>query len=128
MKSAKLTTLHAAAKTRAPGYLEACLKAGKISPDALRVEFTDEAHARLRQQYNPISRIPSHSSHLRLGDRLHTVLGPIGRLVRWPCLKGDGTTDLKPGTPCARARGALNNIKPFSLMTRWRAGSAHLDE
>jgi hypothetical protein len=46
-----------------------------------------------------------------LGDLIHSVAGPIGRAVRWPCLKGGGTTDLKPGSPCDRARRALNVLQ-----------------
>ena len=45
-----------------------------------------------------------------LGDKLHRVAGPIGRAIGWPCLKGDGTTELKPGSPCDKARKLLNTI------------------
>ena len=45
-----------------------------------------------------------------LGDRVHAIAGPIGRAIGWPCLKGDGSTDLKPGSPCDRARNFLNKI------------------
>jgi hypothetical protein len=44
------------------------------------------------------------------GDRAHQVLGPIGRAIHWPCLKGDGTTDLKPGSPCDKLRQKLNAL------------------
>ena len=46
-----------------------------------------------------------------LGDAIHKLAGPIGRAVHWPCLKGDGTTDLKPGSPCAKLRAAANHVK-----------------
>ena len=45
-----------------------------------------------------------------LGDAIHQVAGPIGRALGWPCLKGDGSTDLKPGSPCDKLRSALNNL------------------
>jgi hypothetical protein len=45
------------------------------------------------------------------GDALHRIAGPIGRALSWPCLKGDGTTDLKPGSPCANAKDKLDQIK-----------------
>jgi hypothetical protein len=44
------------------------------------------------------------------GDRLHKVLGPIGRAIHWPCLKGDGTTDLKPSSLCGYFRITLNKL------------------
>jgi hypothetical protein len=47
---------------------------------------------------------------LKLGDAAHAILGPIGRAIHWPCLKGDGTTDLKPGSPCAKAIDKLNAL------------------
>lgn len=50
------------------------------------------------------------SSKRGLGDRVHAVAGPIGRAIHWPCMKGDGTTDLKPGSPCDKARNLLNKI------------------
>jgi hypothetical protein len=107
MKRALISHLHAIAKDRKPGYLEACLREGKPSPDGRWLLFPEAVHASLRQQYS------SYASHAvpsprRLGDLVHKLAGPIGRAVRWPCLKGDGTTNLKPGSPCARARRALN--------------------
>jgi hypothetical protein len=45
-----------------------------------------------------------------LGDKLHRVLGPIGRAIHWPCMKGDGTTDLKPATLCFYLRQTFNKI------------------
>ena len=114
MKRATIKHLHVVAKERKPGYLEACQRAGKLSPDGRWMHFTDEAHARLRQQYNPTSSFILHPSSLPqrgLGDLVHKVAGPIGRAVRWPCMKGDGTIELKPGSPCARARRALNVLQ-----------------
>lgn len=69
-----------------------------------------------------------------LGDAIHKVAGPIGRAIGWPCMKGDGTTDLKPESPCARAREFLNNLTspapcaplPGSAEARmWRPPSEH---
>ena len=53
MKRARIATLHAAAANRPSGYLEACLAAGKISPDGEWVIFRDTAHAALRARFNP---------------------------------------------------------------------------
>jgi hypothetical protein len=47
---------------------------------------------------------------LGLGDHAHQVLGPIGRAIGWPCMKGVGSTDLKPGSPCDKARTFLNDL------------------
>ncbi len=120
MKRARIGHLHAVAKDRAGGYLEACLCAGRVSPDGQWLIFTDADHATLRKQFNPLADRDGSPSRpqtpgpgvptLRLGDLLHKVAGPIGRAVGWPCLKGDGTTDLKPGSPCERARRTLNEI------------------
>ncbi len=43
-----------------------------------------------------------------LGDRVHQLAGPIGRAIHWPCLKGDGSTDLIPGSPCDKLKRMLN--------------------
>jgi hypothetical protein len=119
MKRARLDHLHAAAKTRRPGYLEACQRAGKISADGQWIIFDNDAHSQIRRKFNPLPpSIPSPPGRWQaegpagLGDLIHKVAGPIGRAIKWPCLKGDGTTDLKPGSPCDRARRALNNLKP----------------
>jgi hypothetical protein len=53
MKRARIATLHTAAKSRPTGYLEACLAAGKISPDGQWLIFSDTAHNALRAKYNP---------------------------------------------------------------------------
>ena len=45
-----------------------------------------------------------------LGDLVHQIAGPIGRALHWPCLKGDGTTDLKPNSLCDRFRQKLNKL------------------
>ncbi len=120
MKTVHITTLHTAAKTRPPGYLETCLKAGKTSQDGRFVLFDDETYAAIRRQFNPAARrtittghsplAPDHSKR-GLGDVIHRAAGPIGRAIHWPCLKGDGTTDLRPGSPCDRARRVLNKVK-----------------
>jgi hypothetical protein len=46
-----------------------------------------------------------------LGDALHEKFGPIGKAIHWPCLKGDGTTDLKPRSLCNYMRQTFNLIK-----------------
>jgi hypothetical protein len=131
MKCARIDHLHAVAKERPAGYLEACMKAGKPSPDGQWVFFDDEAHAAIRRQFNrlagraatPWKPSPGAQGPPRklsgdprptaagLGDLVHSIAVPIGRAIGWPCLKGDGTTELKPGSPCDRARRTLNKIK-----------------
>jgi hypothetical protein len=56
-------------------------------------------------------RKPGDPRRLGIGDALHAIVGPIGRAIHWPCLKGDGTADLIPGSPCDQARQRLNAIK-----------------
>ncbi len=50
-----------------------------------------------------------------LGDRIHAIAAPIAQKIHWPCLQrdanGNPTQNLKPGSPCARARALLNKLK-----------------
>ena len=50
-----------------------------------------------------------------LGDLVHKVAGPIGKAIHWPCNErdaaGNPTTNLRPGSPCAKARQLLNKIQ-----------------
>ncbi len=94
-----LASLQRTAKRRKPGYLERCLELGQLDPVTETVHFTPEAWLKIRHQFK-----------IGLGDAIHRVAGPIGRALRWPCMKGDGTLDLKPGSPCDRARNRLNNL------------------
>ena len=111
MKRALIVHLHAIAKQRKPGYVEACQRAGQPSPDGRWLIFTEEAHRDLRQSFSFSPREKVAAGRMRgLGDLIHKVAGPIGRAVRWPCMKGNGTTELKPGSPCDRARRALNAV------------------
>jgi len=109
--------------SRAPGWLDEIMRVGKIigSGNATLVELTPEQFATIRKQFNPrfphpALRPPSPSGRGQgegspgLGDKVHSVLGPIGKAIHWPCLKGDGTTDLKPGSPCDKIKNTLNKI------------------
>ena len=53
MKRARIATLHAAAKNRPAGYLQECLKRGRLSPDKQWVVWTDDVHDALRAKHNP---------------------------------------------------------------------------
>ncbi len=104
MKYLSMKHAPSAAAARKPGYLDACLSRGKL------VDRNGEQFLQLSESdYEAIRR--EFSMGQGLGDLVHKIAGPIGRTVRWPCMKGDGTTDLKPGSPCDRARRALNRIK-----------------
>jgi hypothetical protein len=121
VKRALIKDLHSAAQQRGAGYLEACLKLGRVSRDGQWVLFDDQSHAQLRAAFNPHRALfPSlppgegrgegaGAGGLRLGDLVHKIAGPIGAALKWPCMKGDGTTDLKPNSPCDRARRRLNH-------------------
>jgi hypothetical protein len=127
-----LPVLREKARHRKPGYLEACLALGeadentgtlRISPEnwvKIRGQFSyspEEKAARMaeriaRRTGSPITiRGPAARQKRGLGDIIHGVAGPVGKALHWPCLEGDGTTDLKPGSPCDKARQALNHIK-----------------
>ena len=113
---------------RPTGYLDECLRLGILSADESMLSFTPAAFIDIRNRYPETikTRVQNRStldpvqlqtaiSNLRgakgLGDRAHDILGPIGRAIGWPCMKGDGTTDLKPGSPCDKGRTLLNKIK-----------------
>jgi hypothetical protein len=82
MKRALIKHLHAVAEQRRDGYLEACMRAGKISPDGQWVIFNDEAHTKLRLQYNPDPPLPT------FGKMASEALKTAGRtLLR--AVKGD---------------------------------------
>jgi len=127
--------LQTAAAARKPGYIDAHMKAGKIvqirgmpfmqlsDPDysAIGKQFA-LVHRRLSSTASGASLVSSVSSAVKppapkassagggLGDAIHKVAGPIGRAIKWPCMKHDGTTDLIPGSPCDRARKLLNKL------------------
>jgi len=77
------------------------------------VSLTDEQHASL---LHPPGETPAGTGGtpvppgIGLGDAVHKVLGPIGKAINWPCLKGNGTTDLKAGSPCDKVKNLLNKI------------------
>jgi hypothetical protein len=120
------------ARFRKPGYVEAYLTLGQLDESTGMVRISPENWLKIREQcrlppgarQSPIvnrklivpgadlrPRQPSIASAKEgLGDRLHKVLGPIGRAIGWPCLKGDGTIDLKPGSPCDKTRELLNKL------------------
>jgi hypothetical protein len=94
-----LASLRKTAVRRKPGYLERCLELGQLDEETQTVRFTPADWLKIREEFK-----------IRLGDAVHSVAGPVGRALRWPCMKGDGTSELKPGSPCDRARNALNGI------------------
>ena len=116
MKRVQIARLQRAAKARKPGYLEACMKVGHIAGQFIMLEDSD--HAAIADEFAIIKlkppyprrsdRIGQGEGTPGLGDALHSVLGPIGRRIKWPCMKGDGTIDLKPGSPCAKRVQKLN--------------------
>ncbi len=107
-----LASLKATAARRKPGYLDACLSLGQLDQSAGMVKFTPENWLKIRQEF-ALPKAPVASAvpkTVGLGDAIHKVAGPIGRRLKWPCLKGDGTTNLKPGSPCDKARKLLNKL------------------
>ena len=48
-------------------------------------------------------------------DKRPQAFYTIGQAIYWPCLQrdanGNPTLNLKPGSPCARARALLNKLK-----------------
>lgn len=113
--------LTAAAKNRKPGVIEAYNKVGKavVIRGQPFLQLSDADYQAIRAQFalvKPASTviIPAKMSTpppgFRLGDAIHKVAGPVGRAIKWPCMKGDGTINLKAGSPCDRARKLLNKL------------------
>lgn len=46
-----------------------------------------------------------------LGDIVERAVKPIAKMLRLPCLDKDGT--LRPASPCAKRRNALNKLVPL---------------
>ena len=117
MKTILLERALQAAPARKPGYIEALVGQGRVVKGPLGdyIQISDEDHAALRQHFALVPKPPQKTFTLPppgqgLGDKLHSVLGPIGRALHWPCMAADGTTNLKPGSPCDNARQSLNAI------------------
>jgi hypothetical protein len=89
------------------GFTSACKSAGVISQDGQWVTMTN-------QQWREIA-FPKPKQSIALGDLVHKVAGPIGQAIHWPCnerdAKGNVTANLRPDSPCARARNLLNKVK-----------------
>ena len=98
-----LKSLQRSARNRKPGYLDACLELGRLDVETGLVHFEPEAWAKLREKFKR-----------GLGDAVHSVAGPIGSAIGWPCMSGNGT-ELKIGSPCADAKAVLDKIKLPSL-------------
>jgi hypothetical protein len=113
MNPVSIADIHRIAGARKPGYLDAIM-AHSIPHPTHRgiVLISDHDYRALAAQFALAPR-PRRDRQPRvhgLGDKIHRVLGPIGRAIKWPCIKRDGTTNLIPGSPCDKARQALNKI------------------
>jgi hypothetical protein len=113
--------LQKAAVARKPSYLDAHMKVGKIVQirGTPFVQLSDADYTAIGKEFalmkKPAVVVPQSAPKPAipaggLGDAIHKVAGPIGRAIKWPCMKGDGTTDLKPDSPCDRARKLLNKL------------------
>jgi hypothetical protein len=122
--------LHQAAAARKPGVIDAYMKKGRLVTIRKKpfIQLSDADYQAIRADFALIKTSPrlralspsgrgqgegpgaSPPTKSGLGDALHKVAGPIGRSIKWPCMKKDGTTDLIPGSPCDRARKLLNKL------------------
>jgi hypothetical protein len=101
MKLFPVKDLDRVAATKRPGYADRIRKFEAVD-GFFRVP--DDEYVKMRGENWDLPRKEG------LGDKLHKVAAPIGRAIGWPCIKKDGTTDLIPGSPCAKARDALNKL------------------
>jgi hypothetical protein len=107
--------LERAVPSRKPGVREAYMKAGKIVQIRGQpfVQLSDADYQAIRKEFALASSEALNIPFVPkpgIGDAIHKVAGPIGRAIKWPCMKHDGTTDLIPGSPCDRARKLLNKL------------------
>jgi hypothetical protein len=58
---------------------------------------------------NECARCPYYVGPARVGTWLEKLVKPIARALGSDCL--DAANNLKPGSPCAQARNALNQVK-----------------
>lgn len=103
MKFCSVKTLREIAKVRGQAYLDDCLRTGRLEGGV--VYWDEEPFAALQAKWKEVDQREG------WGDRLHRFFGPIGRVIHWPCMKGDGSTDLIPGSPCDQNRKILNKIR-----------------
>jgi hypothetical protein len=57
--------------------------------------------------FTPITSVPPRRRR-RLGDLVERLAKPVAVALKLPCLQPDGA--LKPDSPCAKRRDALNQI------------------
>lgn len=117
MKRAKITSIHAAAKNRKPGYLEAYFRHGHVEGEF--IFLPDHIHAAIREEFSLAPRPASVPGFRQpqmqgAGDLVSKIATPIARTLKMGCI--DKTTnDLKPESPCAKRRAALNKLLPFRM-------------
>jgi hypothetical protein len=111
MKRSKITTLHRVAKQRNAGFLEACMQSGRISQDGQWMEWTDEVHGALREQFNPLPNAFRPGLGLKqnmgIGDIFGKIATPVARKLGLPCVD-KATGDLKPESKCAKRKAKWN--------------------
>lgn len=94
-----ISRLKETAKNRAPGYLDACLQAGKLV-EGDEVEFTREAFEQIRAAFKPVK--------LGLGDAVERYVGqPVAKSI-------DGAlgTGIQYCAGCAMRVNFLNTLAP----------------
>lgn len=109
----RISRIRAIAPLKKSGYEEALMSAGKLVAGGEFLRISREDYERIGAQFateiSPAKSVPPGTG---LGDLVHKLAGPIGRAVKFPCMKGDGSTELKPGSPCAKARALGNKLVP----------------
>jgi hypothetical protein len=102
MKLFPIRDLDKVAATKRPGYADR-INRFEVVDGFFRIP--DDEYVKMRGENWDLPRPQG------LGDAIHKIAGPIGRAIGWPCVKKDGSTDLIPGSPCAKWRDDLNTIK-----------------
>jgi len=116
------------------GYIEACLKAGRISRDGQWIIFDDAAHAVLRQHHNPGYRPPQLPSKWRM---MLNVSGAIARqakaILQRHSLRSNPREVLRRKTICEAcewfrhdlSRCAKCGCKTAGLIGKWKLAQEH---
>ena len=108
----RLSEIRAHGDRRPPGYAAALEAAGEPDPDGLHLRIGAAELEAVKERFG-VGDCPDCGRGL--GDLVHRVAGPIGKALHYPCNERDAdgkpTAELRPGSPCDRARSALNRVR-----------------
>ncbi len=109
MLRVRLAEVRGHGAARPDGYAAALEAAGTVEPDGVWLRVGAAELEAVKQRFGVDTCQPG------LGDLVHSVAGPVGKLLHWPCNErlpdGTVTAELRPGSPCAKMRERLNSVR-----------------